>query len=133
MSNIFTDGLYTLDQAARIAQVSPQLLRNWLGDTPSRTAALERKMPANAAGVIGFIDLIQAMAVHAIRVHKNVSLQKIRAAVGAAHKRGIEYPFARNHQTFLFSDEVVIKILAPEEILIYVTGKYKDQQLIPPI
>jgi uncharacterized protein (DUF433 family) len=132
--NIFTEGLYTVDQAARLAQVSPQLLRNWLDGTTTRDPAVFRRIPENDAEVVGFIDLIQTLAIRAIRTSRKLSLQKIRSTIIAARDLGIEYPFARKHQTFLFSDDVVIRVgNPPEERLIQVTGKYKNQHLLRPV
>jgi hypothetical protein len=128
--DIFSEGLYTLDQASRLAQVSPQLLRNWLDGSATREPAVLRRIPGNDAGVIGFVDLIQVLAIRAIRTQRKLSLQKIRATIIAARDLGIEYPLARKHQTFLFSDDVVIRLLSPVERLIQVTGKYKNQQLM---
>ncbi len=130
VANIFTEGLYTLDQAARLAKVSPRLMTAWLDGTQDREPAVLRRIPPNQARIVGFIDLIQALAIRAIRATRKLSLQKIRATINAAHEKGIDYPFARRHQTFLFADDVVIRLDFPEEILIQVTGKYKHQQLL---
>jgi uncharacterized protein (DUF433 family) len=132
--DIFTEGLYTPDQAARLAQVSTKLLRNWVYGSLGREAAVVPRIPENDAKVIGFIDLIQVLAIRAIRVQKKLSLPKIRATVNAAHERGILYPFARKHQTFLFDDDVVIQLELPDgKCLVQVTGKYKNHHLLHPV
>jgi uncharacterized protein (DUF433 family) len=129
--NIFVEGLYTIDQAARLARLTPQTLRRWFDGSDERKPAAIRSFPKNDAGVVGFVDLIQALAIRAIRKERKLSLQKIRETIIMAREHGIDYPFARSHQTFLFADDVVIML--PDERLIQVTGKYKRQHLIKPV
>lgn len=128
--DIFTEGMYTLDQAARIARATPQLLRGWFDGANDREPALIRRMPPTPARILSFVDLIQALAIRAIRKERRVSLQKIREAINGAKNLGIEYPFAHKHETYLFGDEVVLRV---NELLIQVTGRHKQQELIRPV
>ena len=130
-NNILLDGIYTLDQAAHLARLSPRSLRRWLDGEGEQEPALTRRMPRNDAEVLGFIDFIQALAIRAIRNDGKLSLQKVRQTITEAEKPGISYPFARQHQTYLFADDVVIKLI--DGRLIQVTGKYKRQHLIKPV
>ena len=129
--DIFTEGIYTIDQAAHLARLSPRSLRRWFDAESGKEPALHRRIPQNDAEVLGFVDLVQALAVRAIRNTGKLSLQKIRQTIIAAENLGIKFPFARKHQTFLFADDVVIRL--PDERLIQVTGKYKSQQLMKPV
>jgi len=78
-----------------------------------------------------FVDFVQAMAVRAIRQSRRLSLQKIRKTIEVAHTRGVTYPFARRHTTYVFNDDVVIRLNDGQ--LIQVTGKYHDNQLMEPV
>ena len=129
---VLLEGLYTLDQAAWMARVTPRLLRSWLDGEGTREPAVIRQLPKNDASLLSFIDFVQAMAIRAIRTRdKNpVSLQKIRATIEEARKLDIEYPFARRHLTYLFRDDVVIRLPSDREVIIQVTGKYRQHQLI---
>jgi uncharacterized protein (DUF433 family) len=129
---IFLEGLYTVEQAAWMARVTPRLLRSWLDGEGPRDAAVLRRLPKNSADVISFVDFVQTMAIRAIRTRETnrLSLQKIRATINEAKKLGIDYPFARRHQTYLFQDDVVIRMSSDPDVIIQVTGKYKQHQLI---
>jgi uncharacterized protein (DUF433 family) len=130
-NNIFVEGIYTVEQAAHLARLSTRALRRWLDGEGDKAPALVRRMPKNDAEVLGFVDLIQAMAIRAIRNTGKLSLQKVRQTIIESEKLGIRYPFARRHQTYLFADDVVIRL--DDDRLIQVTGKYRQQQLIKPV
>jgi uncharacterized protein (DUF433 family) len=127
----FSEGLYTPDQAARLARLTPQTVRRWFDGVGGHEPAAIRRLPKEDAGLLGFVDLVQAMAIRAIRLDRKLSLQKIRETINAAKELGVEYPFARKHQTFLFADDVVIKLA--DNRLIQVTGRYKMQECIRPV
>lgn len=129
-NDIFVEGLYTVEQAAHLARLSPRSLRRWLDGEGDKEAALIRRIPKNDGGILGFVDLIQALAIRAIRQSGTLSLQKIRQTITEAAKAGIDFPFAHKHQTFRFGDEVVIKI---SDSLIGLTGEYRQQHLMKPI
>lgn len=128
--SIFEEGIYTVDQAAHLARLAPRSLKRWLDGEGETEPALIRRIPKNDAQVVGFLDLVQALAIRAIRNAGKLSLQKIRQTIIEAEKLGVQYPFARDHKTFVFSDDVVIEI---EGHLYQVTGKYRRQQLIRPV
>ncbi len=128
---LLSGGLYTIDQTARLARLSPRILRRWLdGDPAGGEPALLRDMPKNDAQIFSFVDLVQALAIRALRKERRLSLQRIRVAINHAKELGIDYPFARQHQTYLFSDEVVLDVGG---ILVTVTGRHNRQQLMRPI
>jgi uncharacterized protein (DUF433 family) len=128
--SIFQEGIYTIDQAAHLARLSPRSLRRWFDGEGESEPALTRRVPRNDAQVFGFLDLIQALAIRAIRNTGKLSLQKIRQTIIEAEKPGVHYPFARDHKTFIFSDDVVIDVNGQ---LFQVTGYYRQQQLIKPV
>ena len=140
-SNIFVEGIYTIEEAAHLARVKPRSLRRWLDGEGGKEPALLRRIPKNDAGALGFVDLVQAMAVRAIRQKEIksargkdpviVSLQKLRKTVEEAERLGIQYPFARRHKTYLFRDDVVIEF--EDGTLITVTGEYRQQHLMKPV
>jgi uncharacterized protein (DUF433 family) len=130
-NNIFLEGLYTRDQAAHLARLSTRSLQRWLDGDADTEPVLLRKMPVSDSKVIGFVDLIQALAIRAIRNSGKLSLQKVRQTITEAARLGVSFPFARHHQTYVFDDDVVIKLA--DETLIQVTGRYRHQQLIKPV
>ncbi|HVT90596.1 MAG TPA: helix-turn-helix domain-containing protein [Tepidisphaeraceae bacterium] len=129
-NNILADGLYTVDQAAHLARLSPRSLRRWLDGEGEKEAAVDRRFPSNELNALSFVDLVQALAIRSIRNAGTLSLQKIRLAIQEANKFGITYPFARQHTTFLFRDDIVIDVAGQ---LIQITGQYRRQQLIRPV
>jgi uncharacterized protein (DUF433 family) len=125
------EGIYTIEQAARLARVSPRILRRWINGEGEKEPAFDRKVPLNDADVIGFVDLIQALTIRALRKDRRITLQKVRDTIIEAEKLGVFYPFARKHKTYLFADDIVIKL--EDGRLVQVTGKYKQQDLIKPV
>ena len=57
-----------------------------------------------------FLDLMQAMAIRAIRSQGDATLQAIREAVDSAAKHGVTYPFARRHTTFILGKTILIDV-----------------------
>jgi uncharacterized protein (DUF433 family) len=115
-------GLYTLAEASKYARMSRMTLSRWFkGD-----GYCERVFAVGETKVITFADFVQALAVRNLRLHYNVPLQKIRAAVELARKDyGMDYPFARENTTYLFENEIWIK---PERSdLVQVSGKQHHQ------
>jgi len=102
-------GMYTPSEAAMYARVSPQLISRWIHGNRSGAAAIRSQFAAEEKTVT-FLDLMQAMAVRAIRAQGEVQLRAIREAVDTAAKRGITYPFARRHTTFIYADRILLKV-----------------------
>ncbi len=81
-------------------------------------------MPAQV-GLVSFVDLIQMLAVRAIRHKRNLSLQSIRAVARVAEDEcGFNFPFAPDTQAFLFGKEVVLRL--PDDTYITATGKHAN-------
>jgi uncharacterized protein (DUF433 family) len=125
---IFSEGLYPIDQAARLARVSPRILRRWFdSDEP----AMRRRLAKNDSDLVSFIDLVQSLAIRALRKKKKLSLQRVRQTIIEAEKMGVTHPFARKHQTYLFDDDVVLAF--PDGRIVGCTGEYRGQHLFKPI
>jgi uncharacterized protein (DUF433 family) len=75
---------------------------------------------------------VPRMAVRAIRRERKIPLNKIREAVAAAEDRfGVTFPFARQHRTFVFNEDIVLEL--EDGRLVGLSGKYKAQDLIRPV
>jgi uncharacterized protein (DUF433 family) len=122
-------GLYTPAQAAYLARVPVQTMNRWVHGSPTGSPAMRGQLREDPERTVTFLDLVQAMAIRAIRREKKIPLPKIRQFIDAVERDyGIRYPFAQQHQTYLFEDELVLK--TAEGQLIEITGKYKNQPLI---
>ncbi len=138
-------GIYTVKEASRLAMVSSRMFTRWVNGNAQGAAAVKRYMPESPSGVVSFVDYVQARAIRTIRRERFVdhpdkpgeqirvapSLQQIRQAVEEAEKMGFPYPFARQHTTFVFNDDIVVKL--EDGAVVTLTGKYKAQHLIEPI
>src|ERR1041385_3347657 len=100
-------GLYTLGEAATYARIPLRTISSWF----RRDSAMSRVFPGDDSKIIGFLDFIQTLAVRNLRVHYDISLQKIRDAVERAKEEfNLDYPFARKHTTYLFDPQMWIKV-----------------------
>jgi uncharacterized protein (DUF433 family) len=121
-------GLYSSRDAALFARLSTRTMARWVHGEGRSRAALRSQFEDNPERVVSFLDFVQAMAIRAIRLEKKVPLQKIRACIEIAEgDYGITYPFARKHSTYLFDDDIVLRV---EDALIQMTGKYRHNHLI---
>lgn len=124
-------GLYSTRQAALLARVSSQTVSRWVHGSEQGLPAFRAELPGDELRRITFVDLVQIMAVRAIRLERKIPLQKIREFVEHVEERyNIQHPFARRHTTYLFGDEIVLKF---GEQVIQITGKHRDQDLIRPV
>lgn len=124
-------GLYTPQQAAYLARVTPRTLARWLHGDDRGQPALRAQLRGDTQRRVTFLDLVQVMAVRAILRERAITLAKIRDFMDHAQREyGLTYPFARRHTTYLFDDDIVVR---HGERIIQVTGRYKDQDLIRPV
>lgn len=124
-------GLYTPRQAAFLARVSPQTVSRWVHGDARGLPALRAQLGHDDQRRVTFLDLVQIMAVRAIRRERRVPLTTIREFVEQAEtKYGLTHPFARRHKTYLFGDDIVLR---HADKIIQLTGEYKDQDLIRPV
>ncbi len=98
-------GIYTLGEAARLAQTSTATLKRWLkgyrfpakltrGESPPIFHAQLPELEGHLA--LGFLDLVEVLFIKAFRTH-GVTLQTIRRAASEAARRwGTEHPFCVN-------------------------------------
>lgn len=122
-------GIYTPRQAARYARLKTATLTRWVHGSSVGASALRPELRSDPDMFVTFLDLIQALAVRAIRLSDKVPLQRIRQVIDIAHEQyEIDYPFARKHTTYLFDDDIVLRLR--DDLLIQITGKYKGNQLI---
>jgi len=125
------DGAYTPATAAALLGVNTAKILRWVYGTTNAEPAIVPQHRDFRGEIITFLDLIQAMAIRNIRNQRSVSLQKIRATVIKAREYGILYPLAKKHTTFVFNDDVVLRL--DDGSLIQATGRYHDNQLIEPV
>ena len=83
--------------------------------------------------VITFLDFVQVLAVRNVRIqYPRVSLQKIRDAIqNASEQYDITYPLARKHTTFIFDENIWIKL--EDKALRQVSGKGHGQVGMTPV
>jgi uncharacterized protein (DUF433 family) len=128
-------GIYTPQQVARYARLRTQTVNRWVYGNDSGPAAIRASMPEEKGRFITFLDFTQTLALRAIRLadpQSRISLQKVRKVVDLASQMGIEYPFARRHTTWLFDDDIVLR-MDDDGTLIQITGKYRNHQLMQPV
>jgi uncharacterized protein (DUF433 family) len=132
-------GIYSPAEAAFYARVSRRIMTRWLFGEGDAKPVIDRQIRDASEKVVTFLDFIQTLAVREVRNRHGLSLQKIRLGVEQAQKRySIEYPLARRHTIYLFSDqkgeghgEIVIKL--PDKEYIQLTGKDKDNLMMRPV
>jgi hypothetical protein len=126
-------GIYTIAEAALYARIPPVTLQRWLYGNRMGKRVMRPEIPNSAEKFVTFVDFVQALAIHDIRVVHNVSLQKIRDAVDRAEKQySVQHPFARKHTTYLFEGEIIIR-LEDDDSLIQVSGTHANQPVMQPI
>ena len=128
-------GLYSPAEAAMYARITTRTMARWVFGDAKGEAAFTCQIK-NDELTVSFLDFIQALAVRSIRNQFGVSLQKIRAAVDCVQQtHGIQYPFAREHETYVITDgsatgELAIKI---NDHLIQISGRNRKQFLLGPV
>ncbi len=123
-------GIYTISEAALFARVSPPLLARWLfGNKRGESVVVPQYDPHEK--LVGFLDLVQTLAIREIRLQKKIGLQKIKQAVKFAKDHlGMSYPFAMRHVTFLLGDTLVIKRSSDDmDEFIEASGAHRGQKL----
>lgn len=99
-------GIYTPSEAAFYARVHTQTMKRWLFGDGKGERVIDTQLGNTDEKIVTFLDFVQALAIRAIRLQHNIPLPHIREAVDTAKGDfGVDYPFARKHQTFLMSDQ----------------------------
>lgn len=130
-------GLYTPREAALYARIKTQTMKRWVFGNCQGHAIVRAESSEEMEGerIVTFLDFVQALAIRAITTAphgRRVSLQKIREAVETARERyDVEYPFAQEHNTYLFGSEILIEL--KEGDFRSLTGERKDQLFLRPV
>jgi hypothetical protein len=126
-------GIYTPSEAAFYARVRTQTLNRWVFGDSHGEAVISAQIKGEDEKTVTFLDFVQTLAIRAIRTqYPKISLQKIRKAVDlASEKLGVDYPFAREHKTFIYDErEITLEV---EGHLVALTGKFSQNLLFGPI
>jgi hypothetical protein len=129
LSDKLGTGIYTVHEASSYTKVAPGVLRRWLyGDKRGRSVI--DPLYGKDDKVVSFLDLIQMLAIREIRIQREVPLSKIRQAIEySKDKHGIVHPFARKHTTFLYGDELMIRVgHRGAEEYVEASGKHRGQK-----
>lgn len=102
----------------------------------------DRQLPDADERIVTFLDLVQALAVRAVRQRYGLPLQRIRQGVDEArHRYGLDYPLARQHRIYLYSDQqkqgqghMLIRMgddaLCPEDWYVQLTGRDRGNLML---
>lgn len=130
-------GIFTPSEAAFYARVRTQTISRWIHGDGTGPAVVRAELEGDEEKIVTFKDFVQALAIRSIRTqYPIVSLQKLRKSVSfVREERGIDYPLAVPHRTFVITHgsqagEIAFEI---DGMMIQVSGKKKDQILIGPI
>jgi uncharacterized protein (DUF433 family) len=128
--NLLGVGLYTIEQAALYAGVPVQTMGRWIYGTARGESVLRPQLgPRNGENFVTFLDFIQSIHIRQIRSDYKVPLKKIREAIDVAENTyHVSYPFAREHTTYLYGTEVIIKL--NDEEFAQISGKERRHRLI---
>lgn len=136
-SELLGVGIYTPEEAALYARVKTKLLNRWLYGAKGAAPIMKPQLRDRPEKIVTFLDFIQSLAIRAIRVKRQIPLQKIRQAIEKAEDDyGVSYPFARKHTTYLFGKEIVIALgddSEGERKIVQLTGKNRGNRLITKI
>jgi len=121
-------GLYTTAEAATYARIPTAMMSRWLYGNRRGDRVLSPRFADDDEKRVTFLDFVQALAVRNIRVQHKIPLGKIRKAVEQATQNyNLPYPFATEHTTYLFQNEVFI-FPPGEEDPVQITGKHTHQR-----
>ena len=129
-------GQYTPAEAAMYLRVNTATASRWMFGDGTGERVLTPHIDDPASRIITFVDLVQMMAVRVLRVEHKMPLDRIRRAVETARETyQIPFPFAVQHSTYLFGDQIVIRRGegGEPEGYVQVSGKNRRNLMIPPI
>lgn len=97
-------GIYTPAEAAFYARVQTQMLNRWFFGSSQGDSVVATELQSGRD--VTFLDFVQALAIRNLRTRYKIPLPKIRQAYNIAREHfGVEFPFAMQHTTYLFSDQ----------------------------
>jgi uncharacterized protein (DUF433 family) len=125
-------GLYTPAEAARFIRAKPEALSRWVHGDAKGDSVFPAHFVGDTDKTITFIDMIQALAVRAVRTQqRRIPLGRIRDAVTRIiNEQQITSPLAHKHWLFAFGDTIVIK-LSQEEIIGVSRGDVGQAMMVP--
>ena len=138
-------GIYTPEEAAFYARVSPQLMNRWIFAAGGKSVIKPQiEDQPKSDRIVTFLDMIQALAIRDIRNTYKITLEKIRQAVEFVQRQtGVKHPFAMRHMTYIVSDrqhkghgEIIIRITeidGDETKFIQASGKASGNFVIRPV
>ncbi|MBN2447218.1 MAG: hypothetical protein JXO22_10855 [Phycisphaerae bacterium] len=133
-NNLLGLGIYTPAEAAHYARVTTQMMTRWIHGTRTAAAVVCAQLPDDDERTVTFLDFVQALTIRAIRRERNVPLQKIREAVATATEHyNVPYPFAVQHRTFLYDNDIHIELPTKSpghQTVTQISGQLKGQTLI---
>lgn len=123
-------GLYTPTEAARLARVRTQTFNRWFFGDGHGSSVLDPRLGNDPdERVVTFWDLIQAVAVRALRANaqgSRLSLQHIRTVIELAERDySIRFPLARKHTLYVYSNRLILRL--GDEYIGIEPGVDKDQ------
>lgn len=120
---------FSPDQAAYVVGLHRDLVCRWAFGNP-RGAAVLQEPPRG--GDLRFVDVVELMTVREIRRGRDVPLQRIREAIINGRKLlGVEHPFARPHELFVYGGDIGIKTSKGDFLML--TGKSRAQHMMEPV
>lgn len=124
-------GLYTPQEAAFYARIHTRTMKRWLYGDAQGSAVIDPERGETNRDV-SFLDFVQALAIRSITnmpKETRVPLQKIRQAfIEARDRYGVTNPFAVEHRTFLFGNDVIIRL--GDDDYRPLTGKSRGNMMI---
>lgn len=123
------NGLYTVAEAALYCRVSTAMMSRWLFGSKSGHSVIDPQFGTEVRSV-SFLDLVQTIAIREIRLQRDLPLEKFRQAIKfAKDKYNLDYPFARQHCTYLYGDLLVIRSSLDREEYVEASGKHQGQRM----
>lgn len=124
-------GMYSPAEAAMYARIATRTMSRWVHGDASGDAAIRAQVPDAAEKIVTFLDFVQSLAIRAIREQKTVTLQKIRQAIDYANEQGVTFPFARQHITYYFDNDIHIEVEGRG--LLQASGRQRGQFALKPL
>jgi uncharacterized protein (DUF433 family) len=125
--NMLGVGLYSIEEIALYARVSRKLANRWFFGSKEGGRTITPRIIDGK--FVSFLDFVQMMAIREIRQAHRVSLKKIRQLLDIAeNERDIQYPFASKGITFLWGDNLGLKL--PDGKMIEASGMHRRNILL---
>jgi uncharacterized protein (DUF433 family) len=124
VASAFSTKLYTAQAAAYVLGKRTGTVKRWAFGDKNR-AGIDARLRGD--DTMDFHDVIQLMAVAAIRHKHRISLDRIRELVEVARRDyNIEHPFAHRHKTRIIGRDLALDI---DGKIIQMTGRYKHNHV----